>query len=444
MIKQIKTYFVLALVAFSFTAHAQDDDESESADVGKYGSGQDSVKCVENLSLYSEYYKQKNYKDAKKFWVQAISICPQSSKNLYIYGSNMYKKFIKAEKDKATKQGLVDTLMMIYDMRMEHFGQEAYVKGKKGSDMLKYGGGTEEESEALLKFAVENLGNEADAGVIAYYYNAVYRLHKDGKRTQADMITLYPKLMAIVSHNEKAGKGKKYLKAKESIDEIFQAVADCESLIPFYRDAFTKNPEDVELLKEMTSILEKKSCTDDPLFYEAASKLAALEPSASAYYNLGIVAIKQEKWAEAATNFETAADQEGGDAETIEKALINGSKANLKLGRYSKAASLARRAGEVNPKNGEVHLLIADAYAYSAGSCGDNDCTAKSAYWVAYDEVLKAKAVDPSLADKVNQKAGGYKANFPDSEKCFFHSITEGSQYTVGCWINRSTTVRFK
>ena len=42
---------------------------------GKWGS--DSVTCITNLSLYREYYKQKNYKDALTLrWVYLN--CPQS------------------------------------------------------------------------------------------------------------------------------------------------------------------------------------------------------------------------------------------------------------------------------------------------------------------------------------------------------------------------------
>ena len=48
--------------------------------------GEDSVKCVMNLSLYREYYKQKNYDDAIKSWRWVYNNCPASSGNIFKNG----------------------------------------------------------------------------------------------------------------------------------------------------------------------------------------------------------------------------------------------------------------------------------------------------------------------------------------------------------------------
>ena len=90
------------------------------------------MKCLESLSLYIEFFKQKNYNDAIVGWRQAVEICPKSRKSLYINGSKMYKSFIKEEKDPAKRDLLVDTLLALYDKRIENFGQEGYVLGEKG------------------------------------------------------------------------------------------------------------------------------------------------------------------------------------------------------------------------------------------------------------------------------------------------------------------------
>ena len=47
----------------------------------QYGTGKDSVDCLQNLSLFSTYAKQKDYKSAIEFWEQCYANCPQSSKN---------------------------------------------------------------------------------------------------------------------------------------------------------------------------------------------------------------------------------------------------------------------------------------------------------------------------------------------------------------------------
>ncbi|MCI5055894.1 MAG: hypothetical protein MRY83_07280, partial [Flavobacteriales bacterium] len=102
-----------------------------------------------------------------------------------------------------------------------------------------------------------------------------------------------------------------------------------------------------------------------------------------------------------------------------------------------------RKLLEVNANSGDAYLIIATAYAASAGSCGEDNCTKKAAYWAAVDKCIKAKNVDPSVAEEANKKINSYSAQFPGKEACFFLSITEGSSYTVGCWINETTTARF-
>ncbi|NLI25212.1 MAG: tetratricopeptide repeat protein, partial [Bacteroidales bacterium] len=63
-------------------------------------------------------------------------------------------------------------------------------------------------------------------------------------------------------------------------------------------------------------------------------------------------------------------------------------------------------------------------------------------FWVAVDELIKAKNADPSAADKINDLLGQYSARFPNTEEAFFNGYTDGQTYTVGCWIGQNTIVR--
>ena len=106
---------------------------------GKYGTTpEDSVKCIEALNLYGDDVKAKNYKEAYPNWRIAVNTCPKAGKSLYINGSKMLKAFIKEEADEVKNGLLVDSLLWLYDVRIENFGQEGYVKGRKSGDVLKY------------------------------------------------------------------------------------------------------------------------------------------------------------------------------------------------------------------------------------------------------------------------------------------------------------------
>ena len=77
--------------------------------------GSDSVSCITNLSLYREYYKQKNYTDALEPWRWTFMNCPKASGNIYKNGPVIIKA--KMKKDKANRQAYIDTLMQIYEDR---------------------------------------------------------------------------------------------------------------------------------------------------------------------------------------------------------------------------------------------------------------------------------------------------------------------------------------
>ena len=103
--KTVLTIFVM--VVFAMTGFAQEEGSNSLNGGSKYGS--DSAKCVENLSLYKDFYNQwKSSKysnnelaeDAYKSWSYCIWNCPTSSINMYQHGIDLISKFkIKNAKD---------------------------------------------------------------------------------------------------------------------------------------------------------------------------------------------------------------------------------------------------------------------------------------------------------------------------------------------------------
>ena len=69
----------------------------------RFGSGEDSVRCITNISLFVPYAKGGNFKDAEQFWKIAYTECPASTKDLYQYGVRIVAWKIDNESD-ATKK----------------------------------------------------------------------------------------------------------------------------------------------------------------------------------------------------------------------------------------------------------------------------------------------------------------------------------------------------
>src|SRR6056297_3058705 len=107
-------------------------------DGSKYGHGEDSIRCLTNLSLYSEFYKQNNYEDAAKPWTIVYNECPKASKNIYLHGEKMITDPIENTDNEEKREVLIDSLMRLYDKRIKYFAQKGFVLGKKGLDWIKY------------------------------------------------------------------------------------------------------------------------------------------------------------------------------------------------------------------------------------------------------------------------------------------------------------------
>ncbi len=106
--KALKTILLAALsLLFVLPAISQKGIE----DGSKYGKGQDSINCIKNLSLYREFFKHNNYKDAINPWRQVFGECPASSERMYVEGITMYRKFIEAASVSDRKEQLIDTLL---------------------------------------------------------------------------------------------------------------------------------------------------------------------------------------------------------------------------------------------------------------------------------------------------------------------------------------------
>ena len=127
---------------------------------GKYGA--DEQKCKENLSLYREYYKQKNYADALASWRWAYNNCPQASGNIYKNGPKIIKERMKL--DTENKSDYIDTLMMIFDQRIQYFGKEGYVLGLKGYELLI---SDKKRSDIALEYLTKSISIEGIANSVA-------------------------------------------------------------------------------------------------------------------------------------------------------------------------------------------------------------------------------------------------------------------------------------
>lgn len=467
--KVINKILLLAILVLAGGMHAaaftpenrHDFFQQEEKTQSKYG--EDSVSCVMNISLYREFYKQWKASESTslainevfKPWRWVFNNCPLGSENIYVDGVNIYQYRIENEKDKQRKEKYIDTLMMIYDQRLEYFpdhyktgeSQRGAVLGRKGIDLYIYAPDRYEDTYNTLKESVEVDGNLADGSVLIYYFRSVIKMAKKAKIDSTVIVDVYDKAIDILDYNikglEAAGDtrwAEIYKNFKGNIDATFEPFATCEDLVKLFSKKYKANPDDVKLLAKITNMLDRRNCTSDPLYLNASIRLHELQPSPESAYLIGRLMLKDEKYGKAIPYLE----------EATKSTDVSRSHASYKLlaevlratKNYSRSRQMALRAIEIDPTDGSPYITIGDLYASSAKDCGSNEFTSRVAYWAAVDKYERAKQVDPSIAETANRRISDYRVYFPSLETIFFYDYKEGDPYTIECWFTETTTIR--
>jgi tetratricopeptide (TPR) repeat protein len=460
---KVRSLIVLISISFSLSlALLPANSLTAQVDMPKYG--EDSVTCVENLSLYRESYKQwrqSKYKSpaidhAIKYWYYVFEECPLASENIYVDGIKMIEYYIKKAKTDTERESLIDTMMAIYDKRIKyfpnyykppHYSQVGSILGRKGVDLYQLRPSAYLEAYEILKQSLELDGQEASGPVFVYYFRCVTKMAMKGDTDTAAVVDAYDLVGGYVEANIKKyreeGDEKKeneYINIMGNIENTFEPFALCPDLVRIYQQKYDKAPDDINLLKKIVDILDKKKCVEDPLFFDATVSLYELEPTSESAYLIGKMYLMQERYKEAIPYMEAATEME--DTDKVGDAYIFLAQAYRSLDNFPKAREMALAAAAQKPSWGEPYMFIGDLYALSAKSCGNDDLTKKVAYWAAVDKYIKAKSVAPELTEAANKRINIYKAYFPPTETLFFYNLNVGDKYTVECWINEVTTIR--
>ncbi len=413
--------------------------------------GEDSIQCITHTSLYREFYKQDSYTDALPHWRWVFNNCPLASQNVYIDGVRMMSTKLADAKSKKIRDAYIDTIMMIYDQRIQYFGDSPYsragmVMGRQGLELEYYRPSDTMRVYNLLRKSIELEGLESEAITVSRYFINVSNLVQS-KRFPVDSIAeAYDKLGDLADRKMEYIKGdaKEIANWEEVItllDTQFEPYATCDEIEKIYTKKFNQSPNDTLLLKKITRLLDKKDCTDRELFYLATENLHKARPSGQSAYLMGKLSLIKGDISKAESYFVESIPNLDDTRKGI--TLYYLAKINYDQKRYSEARSYALKSLAVNPSDGKCYILIGNMYAASASGCGGGDeIGSRAGYWAAVDKFVQARNVDPSVADDANKSIAIYSAYFPTRERLFFNDVKEGSSYNVGCWIGESTIVR--
>lgn len=425
------------------------------------------VDCETAYSLYREAFKQweaaKPKCDPKNVnpvmvssWRTVFLNCPEMRQSTFTDGAKIVTNaFIKNAKDNKEREAYIDTLCMVYDLRAKYFPDGpkgpgtnvSNVIGRKGIDLLAYPSRLEM-AYTSLKQAIELEGKLANNLFIDGYFKTVINMVKAGKLEESEIIEEYSRLTDIVDNimnnleeygYEKLADG--YMNTKNNLEGAVQPYANCEDLIRIYQKKFDADPDNVELLNKIATVLSARNCDKSDLYLAVAVKLHKLSPSAESAYFIGKRYLADQEYGKATSYLLEATKSE--NAIQAEQAYKYLAQIMLKESNFEQGRIYANRAIALDKTDGEPYMIIGYLYASSSKVCNENPLHAKAVFWAAVDKFQKAKEVDPSQAAKANEMIREYSKMFPTAEDAFFYNVFEGDTYEVDCWINETTTARF-
>ena len=402
---------------------------------------EDKATAEEKNVLYTDALRSDNFKAAAEPFRWLLQQAPDLNTSLYINGVKIYQGLIENEKDAARKTELIDSLMMLYDMRMQYCGEEEEVMNRKAFDAYKYMIRETKKQPELLELFDKTF--EQDADNIRYYITLPYmsviyynqKFHKN--LSEEEILNRYENLQRIIENKIQQGKNVERLEGyKKKMEDMLVEIVeiDCDFVRNNFGPKFRENPDDLENAKKIFGFMLAGKCTDDPLWLEVAQKIQEKEPEFGLAKNIAIKCMAEGKSACATKYFEQAISL---TEDPAEKAEIYMSLAKMKEneGSLAGARELYFKALEADPTKTEAYRNIGMLYFNSFNACKklEDPVKDRSVFLAAYDMFQKA--------GESNLMASA-KAQFPSKDDIFTFNYQRGATINTGCWIGENTVIR--
>ena len=167
--KSLKTLLTLILLISFYLLKAQNSED-----------------CLQNLSIFAEYAKVKNYNEAYEPWMQVRAKCPKLNVAIYSYGERILKERIKNLSPQEAEADKVD-LMKLYDEWILNFPTKRNVNvvgdilSSKAQSMLDYKIANKEEIYKIFDEAYRrDAASFTNPKELYNYFKTYYELYKDG------------------------------------------------------------------------------------------------------------------------------------------------------------------------------------------------------------------------------------------------------------------------
>lgn len=418
----------------------------------KGGWPEDKKTAEEKVAVFSDAVKQgpAAFDDLKVrgaiLWM--IANAPKWNTKLYVDAATIYDGLATKEADATKKKMFIDSLMIIYDLRLQNCGDEVNVLNRKASSNVKYNINNKEKAPELLAMfdkVYEISGNNVNDNNLEAYMSVIYVnfLINKGSMTEEQILSRYDKLSAVIDakiakaqSENKAADVEKYKKIKANVDDklIKMVKVDCKFVKANLEPKFRANPKDLGLAKKIFKFMLEDNCADDPLWLDAALAIHEVEKDCGLAKNLGKRMIATDL-AKAEGFFKEAQSLCTGAEDKSEILVLLGA-VQAKNGNPVAARDLFRQALAASAANKDAYEKIGDLYMNAGKECSKMKSKAE-------DRLVYLAAFDMYVKSGNQQKINAARAQFPSVTELFELNWKEGEKKTITqCWVGETVTLR--
>lgn len=430
--KNVKFLLSAAFALFSVAAMAQDFNSPQYAKWGD--TPEERERNILNSNFLKESCDNRDYNAASHYLKELIDNCPAVQESIYQRGALVYKNKINRAKSVAEKNGYIDSLMLMYDLRAKYFGDHpkrgtAYILDQKAREYLVYKPNDRAGIRAAFRAAIEAGGDNTDPETLVAYFSNLCEDYKNTDEVMPDeIIAEYDRLTPIFEKNPEAAEFKGQFDAAFGLS----GAASCENLEKLFRGKLAANPDDEALLSQAVSLMSRAKCDGD-FYFSIAEKYYEVKPSSETAMFLAQGFQSKGDYPKATKYLNEALATEQDPVER-QKLLVRIALVELVANNISNAATSARQARDLNPEDGIPYFVLGQCYGVSAAHC--DGFAGQATFWAAYDTMAKAVELlqnDPDYLQTAKTSLAAFRSRFPTSEECFFNELKEGSRYTVTC-----------
>jgi tetratricopeptide (TPR) repeat protein len=420
----------------------------------KDGWPENKAKAEECVAIFGDAVKQQNFRAATSSLQWMLINAPKWNTKLYVDAATAYDGLATKETDAAKKKVLVDSLMIIYDLRIKNCGDEVNVLNRKAGSNYKYNINNKEKSEELLTMfdrVYEISGNNVNDNNLEAYMSVIFanfikqKSLPDAQKTlkEEQILSRYDKLTGVIDvkmkkaqAENKTGDVEKYKQIKANVDDKLSkmVVINCAFVKKNYEPRFKQNPTDIVMAKKIFQYMLNDKCTDDPLWLEATEVVHKATPDFALAKVLGAKYLQSKNFDKALPLLNEALTLAKAPAEKADINILLGDNENQRGAKVA-ARDFYRKALAADPSNKEGYEKIGDLYYFSFQECSKKQSLAE-------DRLVYIAAYDMYARSGNQQKMSSARGQFPSVTELFELNWKEGETKPIKCWVGETVTLR--